>query len=128
MADKLILRKIHAECRIGVTPDERALPQRLSIDVELAIDAGRAAEVDRMKAAVDYVALVEQVRVLCAEQSYHLVETVAEALAKKILEAGSTTHVRVVVRKRAVAGLGYAAVEVERRRTGRAAAVARSRR
>lgn len=114
MPDRLILQDLTAECRLGVYERERETPQPIWIDVELSIDAKRAAAQDDVKDAVDYAALVAAVRELAQAKPYRLLETLAETIAGLVLERWRTDRVRVRVKKRALEGLGYAAVEVER--------------
>ena len=119
MADRLILHDITTECRLGVFDWERAKPQRIWVDVELAIDAGKAASRDDVRDAVDYAQLVVVIRQTAQAQPYRLLETLAERMAQTILIEARTPWVRVHIKKRALEGMDYAAVEVERR-AGRA--------
>ena len=116
MEDWLRVTNIETPCRIGVTAEERSSPQTLLIDVELPVDAARAAETDHVGSSVDYAALVGQVRVFAAEHTFQLMETLADRLARTLIEIAGSSTVRVRVRKRALAGIGCAEVEVERRR------------
>lgn len=132
-ADRLIVGGIEAECRLGVSEWEQEKPQPIWIDLELSIDAKRAAARDDVHDAVDYAALVEAVREEAERRPVRLMETLAEAIASLVLRRFHTTHVRVQVKKRALPGIGYAAVEVERaskraRRLGRPGVPVRRRR
>jgi dihydroneopterin aldolase len=111
--DKLILHQLKAAARLGVTAAERAAPQLVWIDLEVAIDAAKAAASDDVRHAVDYAQLAAQVRQTAAARPYALLETLAEAVAAT---AGALARARVIVRvsKRALADLDYAAVEVDR--------------
>ena len=124
MSDTLILREIVAECRLGVFDWERATPQRIWVDVELEIDAAKAATRDDVRRAVDYARVVTRVREVAKRQPYRLLETLSETIAAAILEEFQTPRVRLRVKKRAMEGVDYAAVEVERR-AGRAWRMAR---
>ena len=114
MPDRLVIHEIAAECRLGVYAWEQERPQTIWIDLELTIDAARAAAQDDVRQAIDYAKLVDAVKQLVGREPYHLLETVAGRVAAMILEQFETTTVTVQVRKRALAGIGYAAVEVER--------------
>lgn len=114
MADRLIIAELEVACRLGVLERERESPQPVWIDLELAIDAARAARSDDVAKAVDYAALVESVKDVAQGRAYRLMETLAEAVAARVLEGYDTPRVRVQVRKRALAGIGYAAVEIRR--------------
>ena len=115
MADRLLLHDLEASCRLGVTEQERGTPQPIWVDVECPIDAARAARRDALEDAVDYARLVVEVRRLVEASAFRLLETVAEAIAATALERCGVPAVTVRVKKRAMAGLGYAAVEIERR-------------
>ncbi len=126
-ADRLIVEGIEAECRLGVSEWEQEKPQPIWVDLELSIDAKRAAAQDDVKDAVDYAALVAAVREEAQRRPVKLLETLTEAIAELVLEQFGTKRVRVRVKKRALQGIGYAAVEVERtqvRRPGRRVRVA----
>ena len=116
MPDRLVIHDLKAECRIGVFDWERERPQPIWIDLELAIDAAKAARRDDVQAAVDYGHLVTSVKGLAEGKTYQLLETLAEDVAALVLEEFRVPQVRVQVKKRALPGINYAAVEVERLR------------
>ena len=118
MSDRLIIHDLAVECRLGVYEWEQQTPQTVWIDLELAIDAAQAAKRDDVKDAVDYGRLVTSVKQLAQQRPYQLLETVAEATAQLIVEEFQVPRVRVRVKKRALPGVDYAAVEVERLRRG----------
>lgn len=126
MPDRLVLKDIAVECRIGVNERERKNPQTVWISLELAIDAAKAAAGDDVEAAIDYAQLVAAVRELAQSKPWSLLETLADAMATLVLQRFGTATARVRVKKRALPGIDYAAVEVERtavrpRRRSRAA-------
>lgn len=120
MPDRLILKDIAVECHLGVSEREREKPQTIWISLELAIDAAKAAAGDDVEAAIDYARLVAAVKELAQSKRCSLLETLAEAIASLVLQRFGTSRVRVRVKKRALPGIGYAAVEIERTaRSGR---------
>ena len=114
MPDTLTLHEITVECHIGVEEWERAIPQPVWVDLELVIDAAKAARRDDVRQAIDYGRVVATVIETARGESYQLIETLAEAIASRILSECSIPRLRVRVRKKALPGLGYAAVEIER--------------
>ena len=54
------------------------------------------------------------VKLLAQQKPYRLLETLAEAIATRALAQCGTARVTVRVKKRALPGIDYAAVEVER--------------
>ena len=125
MSDRLLIQDLAVEARIGVFEWEQEKPQTIWIDLELVVDAARAAATDDVAAAIDYVKLVDAAKEVAQQGSYRLLETLADRMAAMILQAFETPCVRVRIKKRAVEGIDYAAVEVERTavraRRGRAA-------
>ncbi len=97
--DKILISRIDCVASIGVTPEERTMKQRLSIDVEFSADAGSPARHDSLKDAIDYSKVAAAVMQVCASRPYHLIETVAEHLAARILKDFPIPQVRVLVRK-----------------------------
>ena len=85
MPDRLILQDLAVECRLGIHEWERKTPQRIWIDMELAINAARAAGSDEIADALDYAALAGSVKRCAEARSYRLMETLAEALASHLL-------------------------------------------
>ena len=118
MPDRLIIQDLTAECRLGLYEWEQEKPQPIGIDLELAVDAARAARRDSVGDAIDYARLVTSVKELAQRRSFRLLETLAESIASLILQKFDTNQVRVRVKKRALPGVDYAAVEVERTRRG----------
>jgi dihydroneopterin aldolase len=97
--DKIFISGIDCVTAIGVTPEERTMKQRLSIDVEIWTDSARAAQSDSLKDALDYSRIAGVARDVCRSRDFHLIETVAELLASRILADFATPQVRVLVRK-----------------------------
>ena len=119
MADTLRIQDVEVACRLGVQEWEQAAPQTIWIDLDVAIDAARAAARDDVREAVDYGRVVTAIKALAQQQPYRLMETLAEAVAQRILQEFQTPRVVVAVKKRALPGIGYAAVEVVRSRVGK---------
>lgn len=97
--DKILVSSIDCVAAIGVTAEERTIRQRLSIDVEVLVDAARAARVDSLKDTIDYSRVATLVMEVCRGRDFHLIETLAELLAARILAEFPTPHVRLLVRK-----------------------------
>lgn len=97
------------------------MKQRLSIDVEIWTDSARAAEHDSLKDALDYAKVAGVVAEVCRSRDYHLIETVAEQLAGRILADFPIPQVRVLVRKISPVlepRVNYVSIEIIRRRDG----------
>ena len=114
MPDRLIIRGLEAACRIGTTEQEQTTPQAIWIDIELAIDAAKAARRDDVIDAVDYASLTNTVKALAEATTYRLLETLAEEIAALILKQFLVPQVMVRITKRALPGIESAAVEIVR--------------
>ena len=115
MADKLVIKDLVAECRIGIFEREQQTPQNVWIDLELTIDAVKAAASDDVNATIDYGRLVTTIKQHAQHKPFRLLETLAEELASLILKEFKPTQVVVRVKKRALPGVDFAAVEITRK-------------
>ena len=97
--DKIFISSIDCVAAIGVTSEERTIRQRLSIDIEILVDAARAAHSDSLKDAIDYSKIATLAMQVCGSRDFHLIETLAELLASRILADFPIPQVRVLVRK-----------------------------
>ena len=122
MEDRVILIDLRMQGRHGVDAEERARPQEFAVTIECPTDAARAAASDAIGDALDY----RRLRAIAAEvvggPSRHLLETLADEIAGRVLAEIAPEWIRVRVTKLAPAGFeGPAAVEVRRARdAGRA--------
>jgi len=115
--DKILISKIDCVAAIGVTAEERTMKQRLSIDLEFAMDARRAAHADSLREAIDYAQVAKAIAEVCASRDFHLIETVAEHIARSVLGEFPISQVRVLVRKIAPVvepRVAYVSVEIVR--------------
>jgi dihydroneopterin aldolase len=106
---------------VGITDEERAVPQALSVDVELGLDLSRAGRRDDLAETVDYVAVCEVVATVVKTRAFHLIEAIAEGMAAAVLDRFPVAEVRVRVRKPGALlawRVPHAAVEVCRTRDG----------
>jgi len=97
--DKILISAIDCVAAIGVTPEERTMRQRLSIDVEILTDTRKAAQNDSLRDTIDYSKVATLVMEVCRSRDFHLIETLAELLASRILSGFPTPQVRILVRK-----------------------------
>ena len=84
--DKIILRGLPVGCVIGTLPAERTAPQTLFFDLDLYGDFSRAGRTDDLNDAVDYTAVERCVKDYAAGTSFYLLERLAYACGKKLLD------------------------------------------
>jgi dihydroneopterin aldolase len=84
----------------GFNPEERALGQRFTVDVALAVDLRVSGESDDLADTVSYSAVYKLVRRMVEGEPRHLIEAVAESVAAAILATfPAVARVTVTVRK-----------------------------
>ncbi len=122
-SDRVFVSEIECASAIGVTDEERAAPQRLSIDVEVMTDLRAAAVSDDVADSVDYGQIVRMVADMAGDREYRLLETLAERIADGVLTELGGDSVRVLVRKLTApipTPLKFVSVEVVRQSKNRA--------
>ncbi len=105
----------------GVGPEERELGQRFVVDLEMERDLRRAGLSDDPEDTTSYSDVYEVVREVVEGRPRRLLESVAEAIAGRVLEEFEVASVRVTVRKPKAPMPGgifsHAAVEILRERS-----------
>lgn len=108
MSDRIIVRGLRFHGHHGVFEAEREIGQWYSIDMDLFTDLRRAGESDELSASVDYGDVCRRVLSVGTERSFFLIEALAEAVAKMVLEVFPVDAVRVQVTKTPPAALAHA--------------------
>lgn len=112
--DKIFLRGMKAETLIGVYDWERTGKQMLLLDLDIGVPE-RAALSDNIEDTVHYGEVCEAVRLSLAEQSFLLLEMLAEHVAQLILKDFNAQWVRVrVVKPGILPDVKEVGVEIER--------------
>jgi dihydroneopterin aldolase len=122
MTDRIVLANMLFQARHGVLDWEKAEAQRFEIDLELGADLRPAGRDDDIASTVDYRGVYETTRHVVEGSSFNLLEALAEALARGLLESQPLVDEVVVrVRKPDVqlgGPLDFAGVEIRRSRGG----------
>ncbi len=92
---RLFLSGIRAEGRHGARLGEKDEPQPFVIDLDLEVDAGD----DSIEATADYRGITEAVREVVEEGSFDLIETMADAVARRVASIPRVVGVTAVVHK-----------------------------
>lgn len=117
MSDRIVIRDMVFYGYHGVFEAEREIGQRFEVDVELHLDLRSIAHSDDIDATINYVDVYTAIKDIVEEQTFRLIESLAEAIAEQILTAYDLTAVVVRVRKpHAPIGGIVGTVEVEIRR------------
>ncbi len=114
----VFLRDMVLPASIGVHPHEHAAPQRIRINVDLAVTDDAAATPrprDDLSQVVDYETIAASIRAIVAAGHVRLVETLAERLARSCLADPRIRSVRIRVEKLDIfADTAAVGVEIER--------------
>jgi len=97
--DSLILTGLQARCLLGVYPEERQHPQPVKIDLKLDIDTGRAALSDHLTDTIDYKALTDSVCAHVKQQSFQLIEALAQSIVQFIFSHYAVKAVEIRLEK-----------------------------
>jgi dihydroneopterin aldolase len=98
-SDLVEVRGLKLRGRIGVTADERAQDQPLVVSIAARMDTRAASATDDISATLDYEELVRQLSKIVASEEYQLIETLADRIARHVLEHAFIAEVWVRVGK-----------------------------
>ena len=84
MTDRIRIQGLEVETRVGVPDDERATPQKVSIDIEIAADLAAAGKSDDLTDTIDYGRVTQEVASLVRNAEVHLLEHLAEQIAASV--------------------------------------------
>jgi dihydroneopterin aldolase len=115
--DRILISGLQARAIIGVHAWELHQPRPLLIDLELGVDARAAAATDRLRDAVDYKAVSDEVIAYAASREFRLIETLAESLSRLLFERHPILSLRLTIAKPgAVPEARGVAICIDRRR------------
>ncbi len=113
--DIIYLHGLKVECVIGVWEWERRIKQRVTIDLDMAADIRRAAASDALEDTLSYKDVAKRVLAFVGESRFKLVETLAEEVARILVEEFALAWCRVKINKAgAVRGARDVGVIIER--------------
>ncbi|MEK4948875.1 dihydroneopterin aldolase [Bacillus sp. FSL W8-1127] len=118
--DKVILNGMEFYAYHGVYPEENRLGQRFEVDAELRLSLKKAGETDDLTQSVNYAEVYTVCKEIMEKQTFRLVETAAETIARQILEKFPIVNectIKVVKPNPPIPGhYNYVAVEITRGR------------
>lgn len=114
---RILVRDVVLKCLIGIHAHELLAPQRVRINVEMAVLEQAGPLSDDIANVVSYEDVIEGIKRMLAEGHINLVETLAEKIAALCLADARVSSVRVRVEKLDVyAEAASVGIEIERRR------------
>lgn len=97
--DKILISGLSLPVLIGIHPEERQEKQLVCIDLEMTIDTSQAIATDKIEHAMDYELLANTLAVWLENSEFYLIESLADFIAKKILQTFPIAGVQVRLRK-----------------------------
>lgn len=114
--DIIFIEGFQGETVVGINKDEVSVPQTVRIDVAAGRAALRACATDRIADTIDYGAVHAALEQLLATHRVRMLEALAEAIARLLLDRFGAQWVRVAVAKpRKFDNVASVGVVIERR-------------
>jgi dihydroneopterin aldolase len=114
--DHISIKRLAVDCFIGVPEDERAQLQTLYLTLTMVPTQPFASLQDNIDETVDYDAVARRLRAVATERPRRLIETLADDLARIVVEEFNVSKVRVEVEKHILPDTDAVSVSTTRRR------------
>lgn len=116
--DIIFLSEVKVQTKLGVPDWERMVEQTIVLDIEMAMPHSRSCETDSIEDTIDYGQVVARIRQTLKENSFKLVEALAEHLCQLIMQEFGTPWIKIRVAKPGILpGLKALGVVIERAAT-----------
>jgi 7,8-dihydroneopterin aldolase/epimerase/oxygenase len=97
--NSIFIQDLKVKTKLGVPDWERLLPQSVLIDIEIALPNHANFNSDNIQDTIDYGEVCAMVERLLGEQTFKLVETMAEQICQHILQDFKAPWVRIKISK-----------------------------
>ncbi len=115
--DAIILRDLRVEVLIGIHKRERHATQTVSIDLDIGLPGTTVFKSDKVADTIDYEQVALKIKALAASGHFRLVETLAERIARLLLEDFGAPWAKISVAKIGIlANAKFVGVTIERKR------------
>jgi 7,8-dihydroneopterin aldolase/epimerase/oxygenase len=113
--DHIFITELKTDARVGVYAWELAAPQTIQLDIEFELPNTKSFASDKIRDTVDYSVVVARIRELLSEKHFNLIESLAEAIAKLLMDEFKAPKVKVRAAKLAVIkGVKQVGVQIDR--------------
>ena len=113
-ADRIHIEQLEISTRVGVSYEERAAPQRLTVSISLWPSNEARDLADNIEKTVNYSGVANETKQFVRNQSFNLIETMADRLAMHLLKTFPTQKITVELRKFPLKDAKYVSVTVTR--------------
>jgi dihydroneopterin aldolase len=113
--DAILVRDLRVEALIGIHKRERYVAQTVSIDLDIGLPGTAVFRSDKVADTIDYEQVALGIKALAASGHFRLVETLAERIARLLLDEFGAPWVKVSVAKIGIlANAKFVGVTIER--------------
>jgi len=97
--DAIFIRELRLEAWIGLYRHEKIAPQTIELDLEIALPGDAVFHTGKVSDTVDYGVVVERIRGVLAQEKFGLVESLAERIARLVLDEFRCPRVKLSIAK-----------------------------
>jgi dihydroneopterin aldolase len=97
--DSILIRDLRVEVLIGIHKRERYVPQTVSIDLDIGLPGTTVFASDKVADTIDYEQVALKIKALASSGHFRLVETLADRIAKLLMDDFKAPWVNVSVAK-----------------------------
>lgn len=97
--DIIFLSEVKVQTKLGVPEWERMVEQTIILDLEIAMPHSRSCQTDEIDDTIDYGEVVARIRQTLKENSFKLVEALAEHICQIVLNEFGAPWVKIKVAK-----------------------------
>jgi dihydroneopterin aldolase len=115
--NRIVLRRLALDARIGHYAWEQQAPQPIVVDLEFDLPHAEACFSDELADTVDYAAVVERLRSIALTQPHRLVEAMAQTMCTVLCQEFDLPRIRLTLMKLAPFPGSEVGIVVERERT-----------
>ncbi|HEY2336593.1 MAG TPA: dihydroneopterin aldolase [Burkholderiales bacterium] len=116
--DAILVRDLRIEASIGIHKRELHAKQTLSIDLDIGLPGDAVFRTDRVADTIDYEQVSLKIAALAASGHWRLVETLAERVARLLLDEFGAPWAKVSVAKIGILpNAKFVGVTIERRKS-----------
>jgi dihydroneopterin aldolase len=114
--DRIHIDGLELMARVGVPDEERARPQRVVFNLTLWPTTPMASLQDDLARSVDYAAVCSETKRFVEKRCDRLIETLADAVANRLLEVFAITKISIELRKFILPEVQFVSVTLVRER------------
>ena len=115
--DAILIRDLRVEASIGIHKRERHVKQTLSIDLDIGLPSDAVFRTVKVADTIDYEQVTLKIAALAGNGHWRLVETLADRIARMLLDEFGAPWLKVSVAKIGILGNAkFVGVTIERGR------------